>query len=40
MIVSDTGTEFPSNAIVGFADGRGIEWHNIAPWQTDPECPH
>ncbi|AMS44932.1 putative transposase [Aminobacter aminovorans] len=31
MIVSDNGTEFTSNAILGFADRQGIDWHYIAP---------
>lgn len=31
MIVSDNGTEFTSNAILGFADRMGIDWHYIAP---------
>jgi len=31
MIVSDNGTEFTSNAILGFADRQRINWHYIAP---------
>jgi putative transposase len=31
MIVSDNGTEFTSNAILGFADRMRIDWHYIAP---------
>ena len=31
MIVSDNGTEFTSNAILGFADRQRIDWHYIAP---------
>jgi putative transposase len=31
MIVSDNGTEFTSNAILGFADHTKIDWHYIAP---------
>jgi putative transposase len=31
MIVSDNGTEFTSNAILGFADRQQIDWHYIAP---------
>ena len=31
MIVSDNGTEFTSNAILGFTDRMGIDWHYIAP---------
>jgi putative transposase len=31
MIVSDNGTEFTSNAILGFADRMQIDWHYIAP---------
>jgi putative transposase len=31
MIVSDNGTEFTSNAILGFADRTKIDWHYIAP---------
>ncbi len=27
MIVSDNGTEFTSNAILGFADRQRIDWH-------------
>jgi transposase InsO family protein len=29
--VSDNGTEFTSNAILTFADGRKIDWHYNAP---------
>jgi putative transposase len=31
MIVSDNGSEFTSNAILGWADRTKIEWHYIAP---------
>ncbi|HKJ60407.1 MAG TPA: IS3 family transposase [Hyphomicrobiales bacterium] len=31
MIVSDNGTEFTSNAILGWAKDHRIEWHYIAP---------
>jgi putative transposase len=31
MIVSDNGTEFTSNAILGWADKSKVEWHDIAP---------
>jgi putative transposase len=31
MIVSDNGTEFTSNAILGWADKANVEWHYIAP---------
>ena len=31
MIVSDNGTEFTSNAILGWAIDHQIEWHYIAP---------
>ena len=31
MIVSDNGTEFTSNAILGWAKGHRVEWHYIAP---------
>ncbi|WP_090600240.1 IS3 family transposase [Pelagibacterium luteolum] len=31
MIVSDNGTEFTSNAILGFADRHKVDWHYIAP---------
>ena len=31
MIVSDNGTEFTSNAILGFAERMHIDWHYIAP---------
>jgi putative transposase len=30
-IVSDNGTEYTSNAILGWADQTGIGWHYIAP---------
>ena len=30
-IVSDNGTEFTSNAILGWADERQVGWHYIAP---------
>ena len=31
MIVSDNGTEFTSNAILGWTKNHGVEWHYIAP---------
>ena len=31
MIVSDNGTEFNSNAILGWAKEQRVEWHYIAP---------
>lgn len=31
MIVSDNGSEFTSNAILGWADDTKVEWHYIAP---------
>ncbi len=31
MIVSDNGTELTSNAVLGWADERGVAWHYIAP---------
>jgi putative transposase len=31
MIVSDNGTEFTSNAILGWAEKSTVEWHYIAP---------
>jgi putative transposase len=31
MIVSDNGTELTSNAILGWADETGVDWHYIAP---------
>lgn len=31
MIVSDNGTEFTSNAMLGWAKDHGIDWHYIAP---------
>jgi putative transposase len=31
MIVSDNGTEYTSNAILGWADESGVDWHYIAP---------
>ena len=31
MIVSDNGSEFTSNAILGWADKGKVEWHYIAP---------
>lgn len=31
MIVSDNGTEFTSNAILGWAKEQSVEWHYIAP---------
>ena len=31
MIVSDNGTEFTSNAILGWAKDQGINWDYIAP---------
>ena len=31
MIVSDNGTEYTSNAILGWADESGVGWHYIAP---------
>jgi hypothetical protein len=37
MIVSDNGTELTSNAILAWQQERGVEWHYIAPGQTDAE---
>jgi putative transposase len=31
MIVSDNGTEFTSNAILGWQQEHAVEWHYIAP---------
>src|SRR6266702_7120891 len=31
MIVSDNGTELTSNAILKWAETKGVEWHYIAP---------
>ena len=31
MIVSDNGTEFTSNAILGWATDHQVEWHYIVP---------
>ena len=31
MIVSDNGTEFTSNAMLGWAQDNGVVWHFIAP---------
>ena len=31
MIVSDNGTEFTSNAILGWVREHGLDWHYIAP---------
>jgi transposase InsO family protein len=31
MIVSDNGTEFTSNAILGWTKDQAVEWHYIAP---------
>jgi putative transposase len=31
MIVSDNGTEFTSNAMLGWAEEHNIAWHFIAP---------
>ena len=30
-ILSDNGTEYTSNAILGWADDTGVDWHYIAP---------
>lgn len=31
MIVSDNGTEFTSNAMLGWPKEHGVDWHYIAP---------
>jgi putative transposase len=31
MIVSDNGTEFTSNAMLGWTKDHGVDWHYIAP---------
>jgi transposase InsO family protein len=31
MVVSDNGTEFTSNAILGWAKDHAVDWHYIAP---------
>ena len=38
MIVSDNGTEFTSNAILGWAKDHGVDWHYAG--QTDAERLH
>jgi putative transposase len=30
-VVSDSGTAFPSNAVLKFVENRKFEWHDIAP---------
>jgi hypothetical protein len=35
MIVSDHGTEFTSNAMLGWTGENQIAWHFIAPGQAD-----
>ena len=40
MIVSDHGTKFTSNAILGWAGEQRIEWHYIAPRKADAERLH
>ena len=40
MIVSDNGTEFTSNAMLGWAKDHGVDWHYIALGQTDAERLH
>ena len=37
MIVSDNGTELTSNAVLKWAQDHCIQWHYIAPRQTDAE---
>jgi putative transposase len=34
MVVSDSGSELTSNAILTWADQTRIEWHYIAPGKT------
>ncbi|MFK4495892.1 transposase InsO family protein [Bradyrhizobium japonicum] len=34
MIVSDTGTELTSNAVLAWQETRGMEWHYIAPGES------
>lgn len=36
MVVSDNGTELTSNAILGWQEERGVEWHYIAPGKPMP----
>ncbi len=31
LVVSDNGTEFTSNAMLRWQQGRRVEWHDIAP---------
>ena len=38
-ILSDNGTEYTSNAILGWADDTGVDWHDIAPRQASAERP-
>jgi transposase InsO family protein len=40
MIVSDHGTEFTSNAMLGWAEEHRIEWHYIATGQAHAERLH
>ena len=35
MIVSDNGTEYTSNAILGWADETGVSWGYITPGKTE-----
>jgi putative transposase len=37
MIVSNNDTELRSNAVMAWCGDVSIEWHYIAPWQTDAE---
>ena len=38
MIVSDHGTELPSNAILGWTKDHGVEWHYIATLHPASRC--
>jgi transposase InsO family protein len=38
MVVSDNGTEFISNAILGWAIDHQVEWHYIAPGKPMQNC--
>lgn len=35
LIASDNGTEFASNAVLSFAPECGLDWHFIAPEQSE-----
>lgn len=40
LLVSDNGTEFTSNAVLGWVQERNLDWHYIAPGKPTQNVRH